>query len=97
MEWLYYTVVVYLILVNVVTFFLYGIDKRRAKRERERIPERTLLWSAALFGAAGALVGMRVFHHKTRKWKFRIAVPSLLVLQCAALVCGALWCAGVLR
>lgn len=96
MEWVYYTIGVYLAAANVVTFFLYGFDKRRAKHEGRRIPERTLLLSAALFGAAGALIGMRVFHHKTRKLKFRIAIPFLLVLQCAALVCGVLWCAGVL-
>ena len=68
-------------LMSLVTFILFGADKRRAVRKQWRIPERTLLLFSLFFGAAGAFIGMYVFHHKTRKWKFRIAVPLLMVVQ----------------
>lgn len=70
----------YLLIVNIVTFFVYGLDKRKARRKRWRIPERTLLGLAALGGALGAAAGMGVFHHKTRKPAFRWGVPALLIL-----------------
>ena len=58
-----------------MVFTLYGVDKWKAKRQKWRISEMTLLGMAFVFGAAGAFVGMLLFHHKTRKWKFRILVP----------------------
>ena len=61
-----------------------GADKSRARKNQWRIPESTLIWIAALGGAAGVLLGMRVFHHKTRHAKFTVAVPLLLALQIAA-------------
>mgnify|MGYP003374212353 CR=1 FL=1 len=70
----------YLLLVmavwNVIVLMLYGIDKWKAKHDRWRIPEAELL-------------GMIVFHHKTKKWKFRILVPLAVILQ-AAVVYGIL-------
>ena len=79
-----------LALINVVTFFVYGDDKRRAKRPgARRIPEKTLLLLAALGGSPGALAGMRVFHHKTRHWYFKFGIPAILLLQLAA--GGAAW------
>ncbi|MGM9618613.1 MAG: DUF1294 domain-containing protein [Oscillospiraceae bacterium] len=73
----------YLLLINLLTFLLYGIDKRRARREKWRIRERTLLLLPLLGGSLGALLGMRVFHHKTRHWYFRCGVPLLFLLQLA--------------
>lgn len=70
---------------NLFTFLLYGIDKRKAVHHRWRIPERVLILCAFLGGAAGALLGMVLFHHKTRKWKFRILVPAALILWCLIL------------
>ena len=78
---IYKIVWIYLGLVNLAAFCLFGADKRRAKKGRWRIPERTLLWSAALGGAPGALGGMLLFHHKTRKRKFSVGVPLLLAAQ----------------
>ena len=69
--------------VNVVTFALYGIDKHRAKKGRWRIPERTLLLLPLLGGSVGALLGMRVFHHKTKHWYFVVGMPLILVCQAA--------------
>jgi uncharacterized membrane protein YsdA (DUF1294 family) len=73
----------YYIPINLITFFLYLRDKRLAIGNRRRIPEAVLLGWTAFGGAAGALCGMRIFHHKTRKPKFRILVPLFLLLHAA--------------
>ena len=77
-------IIVYLIAVNVVALILYGIDKSRAKHHAWRIPEKTLFLIAILGGSVGALAGMYLFHHKTKKWYFRICVPLILVVQVVA-------------
>lgn len=79
----------YLIAVNVLAFVLMGIDKRRAKQNAWRIPEKPLFLPAILGGALGGVAGMRLFHHKTRHWYFKYGFPLLLILQLA----GAGWCA----
>lgn len=73
--------VFYLLLVNLFTFFLFAEDKKRAKKDMWRIPERTLVLFALFGGSIGALAGMYVFRHKTKKWKFRIGIPLILVMQ----------------
>lgn len=80
-------VLVYLAIVNLIAFIAYGIDKRRAKKHRWRIPEITLIMFAAIGGSIGALAGMFFWHHKTKKIKFLFAVPALLILWIAAAVC----------
>ena len=75
-----------LLLINLLAFALYGIDKRKAKRSAWRIPEATLLLVAALGGSLGALLGMEFFRHKTKHWKFRVLVPLFLI---AHIVLGA--------
>ena len=70
-----YILIVYLILINLVGFFLYGLDKAKAKRKGGRIPERTLLWVARLGGGAGCWLGMVLFRHKTKHIRFKIFVP----------------------
>lgn len=79
---------IYLIVVNLITFFLYGADKSKARRHAWRIPEKVLLGAAVIGGSLGALVGMRFFHHKTRKPLFYIGVPMIIIAQIAL----ALWC-----
>ena len=74
-----------LALMSALTFFLYGIDKRRARCARRRIPERTLFFFAALGGATGALLGMRLFRHKTRHIYFYFINGFFLLLQLALL------------
>ena len=74
----------YVLLINLFAFSLFGIDKRKAVK-RKCIPEATLLTVAALGGGAGALLGMYTFHHKTRKPKFYVGVPALLVAECLVL------------
>lgn len=78
--------VYWLILVNLATFILYGLDKSYAKKGARRIPEKTLLLWAFLGGSIGAFLGMKVFHHKTLKPKFAITVPLLMVLE--LVICG---------
>lgn len=73
----------YLLLINGVGFLLMGIDKRRAKRGAWRISEKSLFLSPLLGGTVGAILGMRVFHHKTKHWYFRYGLLALLVLQLA--------------
>ena len=77
---------VWLVLVNVLNFALMGADKRRAKRGRWRLPERTLWLLALLLGSAGLYFGMLVFRHKTQRPLFRFGVPALLVLQAGILL-----------
>lgn len=77
--------VLYLAAINLITFFVYGADKRRARiPSARRVPEKTLFALALLLGGAGALLGMRVFHHKTRHWYFRFGIPAILLAQIAA-------------
>ena len=78
--------VVYILIVNVLAFILYGIDKRRSQRKMYRIPENTLLWMARLGGGVGSWLGIKVFHHKTKHKRFMIIVPLWTVLWVAAIV-----------
>jgi uncharacterized membrane protein YsdA (DUF1294 family) len=78
--------VVYLAAINLLAFVMYGIDKRKAIKGARRIPEKTLILLAVLGGAIGAFIGMHVFHHKTKKPKFFIGVPVILVVQIALTV-----------
>ena len=72
---------IYVIIINVVTFFIYGLDKSRAKAGQWRIPEAQLIFLAVIGGSVGALAGMKVFHHKTRKPKFKTGVPAILIIH----------------
>lgn len=77
---------IFIIALNVVTFLVYGIDKLKARKNKWRIPESTLLLLAAFGGSIGAWLGMRVWHHKTMHRKFKYGVPLILFLQIALLV-----------
>ena len=79
-------IILYLVIINVVTFLLYGVDKWKAQRSRWRIPESVLLGMAAIGGSVGAWMGMQVWRHKTQHAKFRYGVPILLIAQGALLV-----------
>ena len=80
---LLHIVLIYLAVINVVTFFMYGVDKWKAKRSKWRIPEATLLLIAVLGGSIGAWLGMKVWHHKTLHKKFRYGVPAIIIVQIA--------------
>ncbi|MBR6539890.1 MAG: DUF1294 domain-containing protein [Bacteroides sp.] len=74
-------IICYLVAINIVAFFVYGIDKLKAKRNKWRIPESTLLLLAVIGGSIGALLGMKVWHHKTMHKKFTYGVPLIIVIQ----------------
>lgn len=83
-----------LLLMNLISFFLMMNDKQRARKNRRRIPEKTLFLAAALFGALGGTLGMFVFRHKTKHWYFRVFFPVMLLVQAAVL--GYLWSRGII-
>ena len=72
-----------LIVLNIVTFLVYGIDKWKAKQGSWRISEATLLILAVIGGSIGALLGMKVWHHKTMHKKFKYGLPLILLVQIA--------------
>ena len=74
-------IIIYLVVINVVTFFMYGIDKWKARKAKWRIREAALLGLAVLGGSVGAWLGMRAWHHKTLHKKFRYGVPAIIVFQ----------------
>ena len=76
-----YRIGLYLILINVITFILFSLDKKRAKSRQWRIPESTLLFGWLLGGDVGGLIGMQIFKHKTKKMKFVIGMPIILVFN----------------
>ncbi len=78
--------VIYLLVINLVTFLIFGLDKWKAKRKEKneavrRVPEKTLFLLSALGGSVGALLGMKAFHHKTLHQTFRFGIPAILCLQ----------------
>ena len=80
----------YLIVINIVTFVVYGIDKLKAKQGSWRISEATLLIFAVIGGSIGALLGMKIWHHKTMHKKFKYGLPLILLAQIALiyLICN---------
>ena len=76
----------YLLAINIATFFLYGIDKYKAKKNKWRISEATLLLMAVIGGSIGAWGGMRIWHHKTMHKKFKYGIPVIIIFQVALAV-----------
>ena len=80
MKYLY----IWLVIINIITFAVFGIDKRKAINCKFRISEAALFGLSLLGGSFGGLAAMYTFHHKTRKWYFRFGIPLILILQIAA-------------
>ena len=76
----------YLLIINAAGFLLMRSDKARARKNRWRIPEATLMTIAALGGSVGSLLGMYTFRHKTRHPKFTLGIPAILVAQTTLLL-----------
>ena len=72
---------IFLILINIITFLLFSIDKHKAERHQWRISEATLLGFSIIGGALGGIIGMVLCHHKVRKPHFYIGLPMILVIQ----------------
>lgn len=79
-------ILVYVAVITVITFFVYGIDKWKSKHHQWRIPEGVLLGLAAVGGSIGAWLGMKIWRHKTQHKKFQYGVPVLFILQ-VVIVC----------
>ena len=88
MKWL----LIWVLALSAVDFVLMGVDKRRARQKRRRVPEKTFFAVALLGGSPGAILGMWAFRHKTRHWYFKLGLPAIFVAQLAL----ALWAAGAL-
>lgn len=74
-------IIIYLIIINIIGFYMMWSDKRKAKWGKWRIPEHTLFVVTALGGGIGTIAGMYTFHHKTKKLKFTIGLPTILILE----------------
>ena len=78
-----YLLIGYFILINLIAFAMMGIDKKRARTNAWRIPEKSLFLSAFLGGSIGAICGMQYFRHKTKHWYFKYGMPAILIAQLA--------------
>ena len=79
-------VVIYLLIINVLGFLVMGLDKWKAKKGKWRVPENTLFAFAFLGGGIGTIAGMYTFRHKTKKLKFTIGMPAIVILEILILV-----------
>ena len=79
-------IILYLLVINVVAFLAMGLDKWKAKNDAWRIPESTLMSLVLLGGGIGGIAGMYTFRHKTKKPKFYIGFPAILIFEIVACV-----------
>jgi len=75
-----------LLITNLATFLAFGLDKIKAKKDRWRIPEKTLILMGRCFGGMGQLAGMKFFHHKTKKWYFVASGVLFTIIQIGILI-----------
>ncbi|ARC84325.1 hypothetical protein U732_867 [Clostridium argentinense CDC 2741] len=76
----------YLIIINLIGFYIMFLDKRKAKKHKWRISEKNIFLIALLGGSLGCLLGMNIFRHKTKHWYFKFGLPTILVLQVVAII-----------
>lgn len=74
-------ILIYLGIINLIGFFAMFLDKQKAKRNKWRIPEKTLFLLAIIGGSLGTTFGMHVFRHKTKHWYFKFGMPMILIIQ----------------
>ena len=86
LRFLFKLLLTYLLIANIVAFILMGIDKRKAIKDAYRIPEKTLFLEVIAGGGIGGVLGMKVFHHKTKHWYFKYGFPTICILEYAALI-----------
>lgn len=75
-----------IVLLNLITFIVYGIDKLKARKNKWRIPDSTLMLLAIIGGSIGALLGIKVWHHKTLHRKFRYGIPMIILAETALVI-----------
>ena len=81
-----FKILIYLLVVNVITFLMMGYDKHEAKKGNWRVSEKTLFTLVVLGGSIGGILGMFTFRHKTKKWYFRFGFPIILILQILVII-----------
>lgn len=79
-------IIIYLFVINIITFLAMGIDKWKAKRNHWRIKEKTLLILVFLGGGIGGISGMYLFRHKTKKAQFYIGFPTIIIFQIVCII-----------
>ena len=77
MKYLY----IWLIIINIITFAVFGIDKKKAIDGKFRISESALFLLSLVGGSLGGFIAMHTFHHKTKKWYFKFGIPLILIAQ----------------
>lgn len=77
--------ILYVALISIITFAVFGIDKLKAVKDKWRIPEKVLFLLSVIGGSVGALLGMYTFRHKTKKPAFKFGIPAILIVQIALL------------
>ena len=82
MKYLYY----YLIIINIISFILFGYDKLSAKKQKNRIRNSTLLGISILGGSIGSIIGMYTFRHKTQTWYYKYTIPFMIIIQVILLI-----------
>ncbi len=82
-------IILYLAVINIISVFVTILDKHNAKKKKQRVPELTLLLLSAIGGSVGMYITMRIIRHKTRKPKFMVGIPMIIILQAA--LCVFLW------
>ncbi|MBY0757256.1 DUF1294 domain-containing protein [Clostridium sardiniense] len=73
--------ITYILIVNILGYFLMFLDKQKAKKHKWRIPENTLMLVAIIGGSIGSIISMQTFRHKTKHIKFKFGIPIILILQ----------------
>lgn len=79
-------IIIYLLIINLLAFLAMGLDKWKAKRDAWRIPEQTLMSLVLLGGGIGGIAGMYTFRHKTKKARFFIGFPVILIVEIVACI-----------
>lgn len=81
MEISYLVVGMLLIIINGIGYISMWADKKRARKKKYRISEKTLFAIALLGGSLGSILGMKRFRHKTKHWYFKYGMPLILMIQ----------------
>lgn len=79
-------IILYILAINIIAFLAMGLDKWKAKNNAWRIPESTLMSLVLLGGGIGGIAGMYTFRHKTKKPKFYIGFPAILIFEIVAAI-----------
>lgn len=79
-------ILIYVLTINFIAFLAMYVDKKKAEKDRWRIKESTLLTIALIGGSIGEIIGMYLFHHKTKKPRFYIGIPVIIVIQIVTII-----------